>query len=111
PLGSRQVSDLVRWISLGAPWPETPAGATNVARSAKPSGAPGKQDGPWWAFQPLRRPAASARQGWGVNAIDGLIFAQLTAKGLAPNPPATPRELIRRIYFDLSGLPPSPEAV
>ncbi|HXJ74671.1 MAG TPA: c-type cytochrome domain-containing protein, partial [Candidatus Dormibacteraeota bacterium] len=47
PLGSRQVSDLVRWISLGAPWPETPAGATNVARAASPSGAPGKQDGPW----------------------------------------------------------------
>ncbi len=45
------------------------------------------------------------------HPVDAFIASGMKPKGLAPNPPATPRELIRRVYFDLIGLPPSPEAV
>src|SRR5262249_50916130 len=46
---------------------------------------------------------------WVGNPIDAFIYAKLQAKGLAPNPPAPRRELIRRAYYDLTGLPPTPE--
>jgi hypothetical protein len=65
------------------------------------------QDRAHWAFQPLHRPTVPP----GANPIDAFVLAQLRAKGLAPNPPATPRELVRRAYFDLTGLPPTPEEV
>jgi len=63
-----------------------------------------------WAFQPVRQvlpPAAPDTP----HPIDRFIRAMLREKGLSPQPPAPPRERIRRLYFDLIGLPPSPEAV
>ena len=67
----------------------------------------------YWAFQPVRPPALpraskSAKQ---KNAIDAFVSAGLAAQKLAMNPPATPRELVRRASFDLLGLPPTPEDV
>ncbi len=61
----------------------------------------------------MKRPTPPAtRDGaWGLNPIDAFILAKLEAKGLKPNPPATKRELIRRAYYDLTGLPPTPEEV
>ena len=58
----------------------------------------------WWAFQPVRRPSPPAAAG---HPIDALLTQQLSACGLTPSPPAAPRERIRRLYFDLIGLPPS----
>ena len=67
----------------------------------------------YWAFQPIRRPAIpkvkSQRQVAGP--IDAFVLANLEAKQLAMNASATPRELVRRAYSDLLGLPPSPEEV
>jgi hypothetical protein len=60
-----------------------------------------------WSFQPLRRPATPA----GQHPVDAFVHAALRTNGLAPFPPATPRELIRRVYFDLTGLPPTPTDV
>ena len=68
----------------------------------------------YWAFQPVRRPAipvSTNRKDETVHPIDALLLAPLTARGLTMNPPATPRELVRRAYFDLLGLPPSPAEV
>ncbi len=62
-----------------------------------------------WAFKPLHHPAADPA-GSG-NPVDYFIAAKLAEKALTMNPPATRRELIRRAYFDLTGLPPSPEEV
>ncbi len=63
-----------------------------------------------WAFRPVVRPevpgGSAAR---GRNPVDLFVEARLAARGLKPNPPASPRELVRRLYFDLIGLPPSPE--
>ena len=92
PLTDEQVLAVRRWIAGGAVWPGEPP-----ARSA---------DG-HWAFRPVNRPPAPA----GVNPIDHFIRARLTAAGLTPNPPADRRTLIRRLKFDLLGLPPTPEEV
>ncbi len=69
-----------------------------------------------WAFQPRSQPAvptfsSHADQLWVRNPIDAFILAQLRHTGLKPAPPANRRTLIRRVYFDLTGLPPSPEDV
>ncbi len=67
-----------------------------------------------WSFQPLRRPmlpAGLASSDPANNAIDAFVQAKLRASKLAPNGPAEKRELVRRAYFDLIGLPPSPEDV
>ncbi len=102
PLGEEQIDTLRRWIAAGAPWPEG-----YVIR--EPSAA----DKTWWSLQPLkefpisdfRSPIESAEK------IDAFVAEQLAEKGLAMNPPADPHELIRRLTYDLHGLPPTPEEV
>jgi hypothetical protein len=71
-----------------------------------------EKDKSWWAFQPVRRPAPPRLDGPSqiANPIDSFVLAELTAKGLKPNPTASRRELIRRACFDLIGLPPTPQA-
>jgi hypothetical protein len=70
-------------------------------------------DRAWWSFQPVRRPPLPrVRERSRVsNPIDAFLLARLEARGLTFNPPASRRELIRRAYFDLIGLPPAPEDV
>src|SRR5258708_3072568 len=63
----------------------------------------------YWAFQPVRRPETPAvkHQAWVRNPIDALILAKLEAQDLSPSPEADRITLIRRVSFDLIGLPPS----
>ncbi len=97
-LTSQQVAVLRAWIDQGAEWPGTDGG----------------EDGrDWWSLRPLNRPAvpvlaAGARAG-ARNPIDAFVRAKLREKGLAPSPEADRRTLARRLYFDLIGLPPTPE--
>ncbi len=75
---------------------------------------PVEDDGKWWAVQPVMRPAVPKVPGGGQmthNPIDGFIRAGLAAKNLTPAPEADRRTLIRRLSFDLLGLPPVPEEV
>jgi len=67
-----------------------------------------ESDRRWWAFQPVVRPIVPADSG---HPIDALLQRRRTARALSPNPPAPPRELLRRLYFDVLGLPPSMEEV
>ncbi|MFO0826217.1 MAG: DUF1549 domain-containing protein [Gemmataceae bacterium] len=62
---------------------------------------------PWWSFQPLTRPKVPQ----GKHPVDAFILAKLRGKGLSLAPEADPRTLIRRVTFDLTGLPPTPEEV
>jgi hypothetical protein len=95
---------------MGAPWPGS---------SAVQAGGPRRdglqvtdKDRQAWAFRPVRRPAGPAEANpRAFNPIDHFLLAKLRTRGLTFAPPATPRELIRRAYFDLVGLPPPPEAV
>lgn len=70
-------------------------------------------DSDHWAFRKLVQPTvpAVANKEWGRGPIDAFILAKLEAQALKPAPPASKATLIRRAYFDLNGLPPSPEEV
>src|SRR4051812_15666725 len=64
-----------------------------------------------WSFGPLRvrEPGAVQHAGWAQGRIDRFLLAQMEAAHLRPAPPADARVLIRRLYFDLLGLPPTAE--
>src|SRR5437868_9405344 len=66
-----------------------------------------------WAFQPVTKPQPPRTQDtkWGSTTVDSFILAKLEEKHWEPAPPATRQTLIRRVYFDVTGLPPSPEEV
>ena len=100
PLTAAAVAVLHKWIASGADWPE---GATLRVRS--------KADSTWWSLQPVTRPEPPQTPSTSDNSIDHFVRAKLDAKNLKPSPVAERRVLIRRLYFDLLGLPPSPEAV
>jgi mono/diheme cytochrome c family protein len=108
-LTEEQIATLRDWIKMGAPW-----SAKSEATAAKPRGTITDEDRRWWAFQPvkqfavpeIRDPKSEIR-----NPIDAFVLAKLQAAGLTPAPTAGRRALIRRVTFDLIGLPPSPAEV
>ena len=110
-LPREQVAALRRWVQMGAPWPGAEAAAK--AAPARAGYQISAKDRAHWAFQPVRRPAVPAVKdgAWPRNPVDSFVLARLEAKGLRPNPPASRRELIRRAYYDLTGLPPTPAEV
>ncbi len=92
-LPAAEVALLEEWVKLGAPDPRQSAV---------------RADADWWSLRPLKKPAVPEGA---AHPVDAFILAGLKAKGLAPAPPADRRTLIRRLYFDLHGLPPTPEEV
>jgi mono/diheme cytochrome c family protein len=103
-----EIDALTQWVKMGAPWPgasTTPVKKGDFVISDK--------DKAHWAFQKVKRPSTPdvANNTWVRNPIDAFILARLEAKGLAPAPPASKQELVRRVYFDLTGLPPTPAEV
>jgi hypothetical protein len=109
-LNPREIAALVEWVKMGAPWPKE---SRSAAFSKRSDFSITDEDRRYWAFQPVGDPIAPKvrQRGWVANPIDAFVLARLEAKGLAPNPPADPRTLIRRVFFDLIGLPPTPEEV
>lgn len=89
PLSDEEIATLRRWIDQGAEWKEH------------------------WAFATPTRPDVPKPKDarWGRNPIDAFILAKLEAAGLRPAPPADKLALLRRAYYDLTGLPPTPEDV
>ncbi len=64
----------------------------------------------YWAFQPPREPATpQSASGWVRTPVDTFVLDKLESAGLEPSPPAAPERLLRRVYLDLTGLPPTPE--
>jgi len=94
-LSPEQIALIKRWINEGAEWPE---GAENAIH---------------WAFVPPKRPPIPEvkNKAWVRNPIDAFILHRLEQEGLSPAPEAPKEVLIRRLYLDLIGLPPSPEEV
>ena len=93
-LTTAEVETLRAWIDAGAVWPDEFAGV--------------KESKPQWSLQPLAKPAVPSAEG---NPIDAFIAAKLAENGLAMSPEEDARTLIRRLTFDLTGLPPTPEEV
>ncbi len=95
-LTAAEIDLLRRWIDAGAPWPAAgPAVARDRAVTA--------QDRAYRAFRPVVKPSA--------GDIDAFLLATLEREGLGFAPPATRTELIRRVAFDLTGLPPTPAEI
>ena len=106
-----QIADLTHWVEIGAPWP-----AKDVARAAgaaRPVFDLQARKAARWCWKPIGNvtPPPVKDAAWARSPIDAFILARLEEKGLNPAPPADRRTLIRRAYFDIIGLPPSPEQV
>ncbi len=111
-LTAREVSDLVAWVKMGAPWPKSAPTLVETASATDGFQVTPQQRG-FWSFQPLqdpRLPAAPGSKGANTN-IDRFVLAKLNAAGLKPVAPADRKTLIRRATLDLTGLPPTPEEV
>jgi hypothetical protein len=100
PLPPQAVAALAAWVKAGAPWPE-------------PRAVAGKDDRRHWAFQRVQRSHVPAvrNAAWARNPIDRFVLPRLEAKGLSPSAEADRRTLLRRLSFDLAGLPPALEEV
>ncbi|MHC4877999.1 MAG: PSD1 and planctomycete cytochrome C domain-containing protein [Planctomycetota bacterium] len=108
-LTEKDIAVLVKWIELGAPWP----GDNNSLIVRRDSDHITDEDRKWWAIQPVRKRdiPIGFGAGWAQNSIDHFIARKLDEADLEPSPPADRRELVRRAYFDLHGLPPTPEQI
>jgi hypothetical protein len=103
-LPPQAAADLSAWVKMGAPWPEAKATPAALEEEA------------WqrhWAFQPVRPPPLPAVKdaAWARTPVDRFILAGLEARDLAPSADADRRTLLRRVSFDLTGLPPTAEEV
>lgn len=104
PLSASEQKLIRKWISAGASWPDE-------IRVTEPV----VDDLNWWSLQPLHAPTLPAISDedsiWARNEIDRFVVAKLRERGLSPSGEADRRTLIRRLYFDLTGLPPGYDAV
>ncbi len=122
---------LSQWVEMGAPWPEfDPLGPTKAAEnggegksgsSAIPADKITLEDRAWWSYQPLADveipqvvdPAAVGEEiaEWLDNPIDAFLYSAMQAQGLRPARPAVPTAMLRRLYFDVLGVPPAPRDI
>lgn len=97
PLSPKEVDTIRRWINRGAEWPD------DVFVREK-----SKADSSWWSLQPL---SAENLQHTSDTTVDQFVQSKLSELGLQPAAEADRRTLVRRLYIDMIGLPPSPEVV
>ena len=105
------VADLTTWVKMGAPWGKDDGPIASGPIQPAFDLQQRKRD--HWAWKPIRRqePPSVKDTAWARDVVDRFLLAKLEEKSLSPAPPADKRTLLRRLYFDLIGLPPSPEQV
>jgi cytochrome c553 len=109
-LSDAEIAVLTEWVQQGAPWPASSA-------ELRPAGDKGfkitPQDREFWSFRPVANPPlpAVADRNWPKNSIDHFVLAKLEANKLKPASAADRRTLLRRVTFDLIGLPPTPAEI
>lgn len=113
-LRADEIAILEAWVKHGALWPATPS--TVVVSATAKTGAITEEQRKFWSFQPLKtvtppRIDDPRLAHWPRTAIDHFILAGLLSSGLRPAPQADRRTLIRRVTYDLTGLPPTQEEV
>ena len=106
-LAQQQIDDIGRWIRDGAIWPDDGKAATAVLPNAEFA----RKN--HWAFQPVAKPALPEvrNAGWVKDPLDRFVLAGLEAADLHPAPEVDREKFIRRVSFDLIGLPPSPAEI
>ncbi|MCC6390461.1 MAG: DUF1549 domain-containing protein, partial [Bryobacterales bacterium] len=109
-LPDEQIADFEHWIRMGAPDPRKEEQAPPAARKKT---IDWEQARKYWAFQPAGKPAVPTVQNasWLRTPVDAFVLAKLEERHLNPAPPADKRSWIRRVTFDLIGLPPTPGEV
>src|SRR5260370_37406828 len=103
-LSDQQIADLKTWIDMGAPAPADTAPVTN------PRIIEGRK---FWSFQPVKdyAPPKVKNESWVKTPIDRFILAKLEEKGIRPAAPASKLALLRRVTYDLIGLPPTSQEI
>jgi hypothetical protein len=101
------IADFEKWIAMGAPDPRT----GEVAKARREISIPQGRD--YWAFRPLKPvPVPTVKNAtWAKTPVDRFILAQQEKAGVTPSRPIGREQLLRRVTFDLTGLPPKPEEV
>ena len=102
-LPEKAIADLTTWVAMGAPWP----GSAAVAKDEKSEFNLAQRKARHWAWAPVQDPPIP--HGRCDEPIDRFIFAKLDAAKLKAAPRAEPLALLRRIHFDITGLPPTPD--
>jgi mono/diheme cytochrome c family protein len=107
-LKPEEIAVLVDWVKMGAPWPNSP---TAPATSAGPVITQEQRN--FWSFKPIHAPAVPSVQDkkWATSDLDKFVLAKLEEQKLHPVAAADKRTLIRRVTYDLTGLPPTAEEV
>lgn len=102
-LSAKEIQQFEQWIATGAVWPDTDEPLREESGIIAPA------DREWWAFQPLSKPDVQQREAdkWSKNEIDRFVFNRLAAQQMQPAPQADRHTLVRRLHFDLLGLPPT----
>jgi hypothetical protein len=100
------IQDFVKWVEMGAPDPRD-------GKKVVTSGINWSEARQFWSFQPVvRSPLPRVKnESWAQSPVDAFVLAKLEEQGLNPVAPADKRTLLRRVTFDLTGLPPTPEEV
>jgi hypothetical protein len=108
-LPGRVVKDFEKWILMGAPDPRDEP-LEGLHASSEPRSKSLEDAREFWSFKPLgnREPPEVRNEDWPVSGIDRFVLQKLEERGLEPAKPADKATLLRRVYFDLTGLPPTP---
>ncbi len=103
-LPDAEIAQLVDWVAAGAVWPE------HGEPIRETSGEISDSDRQWWAFQPLHQAEVPQVAGddWSRSEIDRFIYQRLAEHEMTPAPQASKQQLVRRLYYDLVGVPPTP---
>jgi mono/diheme cytochrome c family protein len=116
-LPAAQLETLTKWVKMGAPY-GPPAGSTTAPKTGDAHAHHGpppvdEKARNWWAFRPVSRPAVPEvkDKGWVRSPVDAFVLSGLEAKGWKPAPAADKATLIRRAYYTVTGLPPTPAEV
>jgi len=108
-MSPKQIGVLTKWVEMGLPWPKD---LHEIEFEVEP-GPPevNEENKQFWSFQPVQPQPVPSVDNPGNNEVDSFMRRKLAEAGLQPSPPAEPRELIRRMHYDLLGLPPEPDFV
>lgn len=101
------IADFERWIEMGAPLPQDKSVAARPDAKKQIDFAEARKH---WAYQPLNVvpvPQTTASTAWAKRGVDHFLYEKMSAEKLRPSPQADPMLLLRRVSYDLTGLPPS----
>ncbi len=106
-LSAEKIATLTQWVAMGAPWPDEPAPAAASQPEAFDLAQRRDRHWAWQAVKPLS-PPSTRYDNWSGDPVDRFIAAKLDEAGLEPGDGTDKYSLIRRAYFDITGLPPKP---